>query len=77
MLGFTVEQKTIIYKSLSAILNIGNIEFQEMGINEGCKVNTESRRFLFTAAIMLNLNEKELEEALTTYTRVTRNETIK
>lgn len=77
MLGFTEEQKTVTYKILSAILNIGNIQFEERGIDEGCSVNTESRGFLCTAAAMLNFKETELEEALTTYTRVTSNETIK
>lgn len=77
VLGFTVEQKAVVYKSVSAILNIGNIQFEETDIVGGCSVNSKSRHFLFTAAAMLNLKEAELEEALTTYTRVTRNETIK
>lgn len=77
MLGFSVEQKTIIYKILSAILNIGNIQFEETGNNEGCSVKRESRVFLSSAAAMLNIKEAQLEETLTTFTRVMRNETIK
>lgn len=77
MLRFSIEQKATVYKTLSAILNVGNIQFEETGIDEGCSVDRESRGFLITAAAMLNFKEIELEETLTTYTRVTRNETIK
>lgn len=77
MLGFAAKQKVAINRTLSAILNIGNIQFEETGIDEGCSVNIESRVFLLTAAAMLNIKEAELEEALTTHTRITRNEKIK
>lgn len=77
VLGFTKDQKAHIYKILSAILNIGNIQFEETGIDDGCSVKAESRDFLLTAAAMLNIKEAELEEALTSHTRVARNDTIK
>lgn len=75
-LGFTASNKTIIYKILSAILNLGNIQFEETKNDEGCLIRIESRDFLRTAATMLNINESDLEGALTRRIRIARNESI-
>lgn len=62
-LGFN--DKNIIYKILSAILNLGNIHFETSISNEeDCFINDESHLFLTNASVLLRLENSELEHAL-------------
>lgn len=64
LLGFAANHKKVIYMILSAVLNLGNIEFD---INGDIDVN--SRTFLCNAAILLKLDELNLKDVLTIHTR--------
>lgn len=76
MLGFTASIKNTIFMVLSAILNLGNIRFGTTN-NDGCAIEIESRNYLANAAALLNVNELELEDALTCHTRFIGNQQIK
>lgn len=62
-------EKKNIYSVLSAILNLGNIEFDTTNGDEDCSIKIESRIYLCNAAALLNLNVMELEGTLTSQTR--------
>lgn len=62
---------------LSAILNVGNIQFEATTDSESCYITIESQPFLCNAAALLNINKTELEDGLTSYTRVAGNQQIK
>ncbi|XP_055308313.1 myosin heavy chain 95F-like [Sitodiplosis mosellana] len=68
-LGFTMNDKKNIYSVLSAILNLGNVEYEKISSDESCSIKIESRKYLCSAAALLNINEVELEEVLTSHTR--------
>lgn len=68
-LGFSDSDKTI-YRTLSAILNMGNIEFDAVTDNDSCFITAETQIYLRNAAILLNMDIMELSKALTSYTRV-------
>lgn len=76
-LGFTERNKKEIYMVLSAILNLGNIELEAKTNHDSCSITSESQIFLCNAAALLNTNMKELEETLTSNTRVIGNQQIK
>lgn len=62
---------------LSAILNLGNIEFEtSLCTDESCSIKIESRKYLCNAAALLNLNEMELEDVLITHSREVNNQQI-
>lgn len=69
ILGFTIQDKKSIYSVLSAILNLGNIEFETVHSSESCVIQIDSRKYLCNAAALLNLNETELEVILTNHIR--------
>lgn len=75
-LGFTLLDKQTIYMVLAAILNLGNIDFEENN-NDGCFIRTESLKFLCSIAALLKIDESELKDALICHTRVVGNQQIK
>lgn len=75
--GLTTKQKNTIYMVLSAILNLGNIDFETVANNDGCSIKIDSRHFLCNAAALLNIKEVDLECALTSHTREIKNQQIK
>lgn len=68
-LGFTAFEKNRIYMVLSAILNLGNIEFEPKANVESCSIEIGSRDYLSKASASLNIKEDELEDALICHTR--------
>lgn len=68
-LKFTADNKRTIYIILSAILNLGNVRFTSTTNDDSCCISIESRKFLYNAASLMNVNEIELESALISYTR--------
>lgn len=74
-LGFSDSDKTI-YRTLSAILNMGNIEFDAINDNDSCFITAETQIYLRNAAILLNMDIMELSKALTSYTRVINKQNI-
>lgn len=62
---------------LSAILNLGNIEFESTNDEIDCIIKINTRKFLCNAAALLNTNEMELEDAITCHTRIVGNQSIK
>lgn len=76
-LGFTKNNVVTIYKVLSAILNLGNIEFESSVNNESCSIKNESRKFLCNAAALIMVDELKLEGALIYYTRIVGGQEIK
>lgn len=75
-LGFSDSDKTAIYRTLSAILNMGNIEFDAVTDNDSCFITAETQIYLRNAAILLNMDIMELSKALTSYTRVINKQNI-
>lgn len=62
---------------LSAILNLGNIEFESATNDDSCFIALQSRCFLYNASALLKINETELENVLTCHTRIVGNQQIK
>lgn len=62
---------------VSAILNLGNIQFEEGNENESACLKTQSRKFLYNAAALLKVPDSELEDVLLCHTRSVGSETIK
>lgn len=63
-LGFSAIHKQFIYMVLSAILNLGNIEFSVLANDDKAAIETYSRKFLRHAAALLKLDESDLESIL-------------
>lgn len=76
-IGFSAKKKITIYSVLSAILNLGNIQFRTNNDDDSCFIEIESRDFLQKAAILLNVDEFQLEDALTIHTIKVDIQTIK
>lgn len=74
---FSTSSKHSVYMVLSAILNLGNIQFDESSDFNGCFIMSHSRIFLCNVAALLNANEADLEDALTCHTRNIGNQQIK
>lgn len=64
MLEFNGSSKIHIHMVLSAILNLGNIEFESLNDDVSFRIDVHSRKFLCNAAALLNISEIELEDAL-------------
>lgn len=64
MFGYTQDQKNDIFAILSSILNLGNIQFQKDD-NNICIIEASTRKFLQRVSSLLNIDELELETALT------------
>lgn len=62
---------------LSAILNLGNIEFYESPADNTSRIKNESKKFVCNAAALLKISEIELEGVLTCFTREVGNQQIK
>lgn len=62
---------------LSAILNLGNIQFEVASNDDDCFIKVETRMFLNNAAVLLKISEFELEDAITMHTRIVGNQQIK
>lgn len=69
VLGFSTSNKNAIYMVLSAILNLGNIQFDGSTNDDSCCIKGDSRKFLYNAADLLQIDKSELEDVLTSYTR--------
>lgn len=67
--GFTTNQKQIIYMILSAVLNLGNIQFDSLTNEDGIYIEATSRNFLHNAAALLKVDELELEGVLISHIR--------
>lgn len=74
-LGFTDDQKNSIYFILSAILNLGNIQFQND--DSSCFTTNETKMFLSNAAFCLGIDKLDLEDALTNVSREVAKQIIK
>lgn len=75
-LGFSTERKQTIYMVLSAIMNLGNIQFDTLADDSIC-IKIDSRQFLCNAAALLKLDEMQLEDVLISHTREVGNLQIK
>lgn len=67
--GFSTNHKQVIYMVLSAILNLGNIQFDTLTNGDSINIKVESRNFLCNAAALLKVDELELESVLTSHIR--------
>uniref|UniRef100_A0A2K6V8J8 Myosin-IIIa n=1 Tax=Saimiri boliviensis boliviensis TaxID=39432 RepID=A0A2K6V8J8_SAIBB len=77
VIGFTMEQLGSIYSILTAILNIGNIEFSSVATeHQTDKSHISNHTALENSASLLCIQADELQEALTSHCVVTRGETI-
>lgn len=68
-LGFSTNQKQAIYMVLSAILNVGNIHFDALINDDRIQINVDSHGFLRNAAVLLKINESDLEDVLICHIR--------
>ncbi|PWN43013.1 hypothetical protein IE81DRAFT_346989 [Ceraceosorus guamensis] len=77
-LGFKQKQTTAIFSLLSAILTLSCITFAEPDSNvmEADAAKITSREALEDVAILLGVDESELEQCLTTRTRMVRKEQV-
>lgn len=75
--GLTKINKNTIYMIVSAILNLGNIEFDERPTDNTSCIKNDSRKFLCSAAALLKITESELEDVLTCLTREVGHQKIK
>lgn len=75
--GLTKNDKNSIYMIVSAILNLGNVEFDENTNDNSTSITIESRKFLYNSAALLKVTESELEDVLTCITREVCNQKIK
>lgn len=62
-LGYSDESRNLIYQWIAAILHIGNIKIIEDD-DGNCKISESSMRFLNDAAILLNVDNVKLQNAL-------------
>nr|FAA04055.1 TPA: myosin XI subclass 2 isoform 1 [Chara braunii] len=77
IVGITTEEQEAIFRTIAAVLHLGNIEFNS-GESEASEVSTEKSKFhLKAAADMLMCDEEMLEKSLTTrIMKATRTESI-
>lgn len=61
-LGLTQNEKTQIYKSLAAILHLGNTEF--INVESNAKILESSRIHMENAAKLLRISSDDLENSL-------------
>lgn len=71
LLGFSKNHKQAIYMILSAILNLGNIEFGVQSDDNSSYIEKDKRIFLNNAAMLLKVDVLELESVLISHTRET------
>lgn len=64
--GISHEDRLQIYKTLAAILHLGNIVFKENSLSEKCEISESSRVHLEHAARLLDIDEQMLERILLT-----------
>ncbi|ELW71547.1 Myosin-IIIb [Tupaia chinensis] len=77
IIGFTDKEVHSVYRILSGILNIGNIEFAAISSqHQTDKSEVPDAEALGNAASVLCISPEELQEALTSHCVVTRGETI-
>lgn len=75
--GITKDQQNTIYMVLSAILNLGNIKFDESPADNTCRIQNDSKKFICSISALLKVNENELEDVLTCLTRQVGKQQIK
>lgn len=76
-LGFNANDKMSIYTVLAAVLNIGNIQFESRTDNESSFIKADSQIHLSNAALLLNIEEQELVDALVSKTRIIQSQPIR
>lgn len=64
--GLTNEERIQIYKIVAAILHLGNVQFEENSLMEGCRVADNTTDHLSYAAQLLGIEEKRIEMSLLT-----------
>lgn len=64
VLGFSTEMILTIYKILSSILHLGNISIEENTDKTSCELKNDSKKWLKSAAQLLNVNENIIEQNL-------------
>jgi myosin VI len=65
-IGLSAEDKLNIYKTVSSVLHIGNLDFEDDSAKSGCRLTTKGKNALKVCSSMLGLDEDELQKALTT-----------
>ncbi|XP_041923763.1 LOW QUALITY PROTEIN: myosin-IIIb [Alosa sapidissima] len=77
IIGFTEEEVNSVHRILSAIMNMGNIQFTSItSQHQTDKSQVPNSEALDNAADLLSIGSEELQEALTSHCVVTRGETI-
>lgn len=74
--GFTKDKKIAVFRVLSAILNLGNIRFQNTTY-DSCFIQATTKECLDNAATLLNVDKLALESALINRSREIANQLIK
>lgn len=64
--GISHADRMRIYKTLAAILHLGNVIIEEDILSEKCKISQLSKNHLEHAADLLNIDQQILETALLT-----------
>lgn len=65
-IGVSSNERLKIYKTLAAILHLGNVAFEENPSLEGCQIVDITRKHIEYAAEFLNIEQNILETSLLT-----------
>lgn len=63
-IGVSNEERIKIYKTLAAILHLGNIDFEENSLSEGCQIAASTKNHFTYATQLLGIEQEILEEYL-------------
>lgn len=67
-MGLSEKDKFNIYSTVAAVLHLGNINFEDdpESTKGGCKITRTTEQSLLITAEMLNVDQRDLRNALTT-----------
>lgn len=77
IIGFKSQEVNSIYSLLAGVLHLGNLYFVQLeGIHSDGKCQATDKNLLITISSLFGVDEKELQDALTQTSIVTRGETV-
>ncbi len=77
IIGFKSQEVNSIYSLLAGVLHLGNLSFiQHEGVHNDGKCHATDKQLLVIISSLLGVDEKELQDALTQSSIVTRGETV-
>lgn len=65
-LGLSNDQKFHIYRVVALVYHLANIHFEDIEEEEGCKLTPSSSKFFKAAALIIGIQEDDLDTFFTT-----------